>query len=377
MFDDFVGTPGPNLLDGFDRGNARPIDYFWLMFPANLITKLVQYTNSYAVWKMVQNGAVDDKWEEVTEPEMKAYLGINILMGIKELPEVEMYWSTDPFIGNTGIQQVMTCNRFHKITLYFHASNPDTKPRGTPAYDRLYKVHEIISAVSDAFFREYPLCREVSVDEAMIKFSGRLSFRQYMPVNPIKRGMKAWMLCDTKSAYLLKDVYLGRQDTHTAHGLGFNTSRNQEMCATEQTSRFYSMGTLTSLHLFGKTRNWCTISRGLSDPSDVRDAQRRQTWKVIDICDTQTNVEGKRLLLDTSKHGRLETIVKHRQTWERRFMYLTEREGRERENASFWPELKKFWKSVEEKQTEKWRGMEESDSRRVARARAALRDRET
>jgi hypothetical protein len=42
--------------------------------------------------------------------------------------------------------------------------------------------------VSEAFRRGYTLSREVAVDEAMIKFTGRLAFRQYMPAKPIKRG---------------------------------------------------------------------------------------------------------------------------------------------------------------------------------------------
>lgn len=99
------------------------------MFPADLIQRLVDYTNSYAVWKMTAQGSVDDKWEETSEPEMRAFLGINILMGINQLPEVDMYWSSDPYIGNQGLQQAMTCNRFQKISQYFHASDRAAEPR--------------------------------------------------------------------------------------------------------------------------------------------------------------------------------------------------------------------------------------------------------
>ena len=51
----------------------------------------------------------------------------------------------------------------------------------------------------------------VAVDEAMIKFQGRSSLKQYMPMKPIKRGIKVWMLLDSKTGYFSKfDIYCGK-----------------------------------------------------------------------------------------------------------------------------------------------------------------------
>ena len=50
------------------------------------------------------------------------------------------------------------------------------------------------------------------MDEAMIKFQGRSSFKQYMPAKPIKRGIKVWVLGDSSNGYFSKfDVYTGRK----------------------------------------------------------------------------------------------------------------------------------------------------------------------
>lgn len=58
-------------------------------------------------------------------------------------------------------------------------------------------------------------------------FSGFGPFRQYMPAKPIKRGVKVWMLCDANNAYLSRfQVYLGRQNNQTEHGLGHNVVTN-------------------------------------------------------------------------------------------------------------------------------------------------------
>lgn len=221
----FTEEPGPKLPDTLDPSTAIPLEYFLLLFPVELICLITRMTNEYAVWRMSQPGVrFDDLWEEVTTSEMRAFLAINILMGIHRLPEIKMYWSSDPLIGNSGVTKIMTCNRFQKILKYLHVSSRSDEPsRNDPSFDKLFKVRPMISTLSDTFRRYYTLHREVSIDEAMVAFAGRLSYRQYMPAKPVKRGIKVWMLCDAQSAYLSRfDIYLGRQDNRTEHGLGYN-----------------------------------------------------------------------------------------------------------------------------------------------------------
>ncbi|WAR15739.1 PGBD4-like protein [Mya arenaria] len=185
IIDDFTETPGPNFPDDFDVDHATPLYYFWLVFPFQLITLIVQHTNAFAQWVQARDG-FDSFWHETSEAEMRAFLAINVLMGIQQLPLISMYWSSNPFIGNPGIIGTMTCNRFQKLAQYFHVSDRASEPRrGDPGYDRLFKVREVMTAVMDCFKRAYTLSKEVAVDEAMIKYSGRLSFRQYMPNKPI------------------------------------------------------------------------------------------------------------------------------------------------------------------------------------------------
>ncbi|XP_052224356.1 piggyBac transposable element-derived protein 4-like [Dreissena polymorpha] len=148
-----------------------------------------------------------------------------ILMGINMLPNAEMFWSTDPFINNAGITNTMTCNRFQKLVQYFHIADRTTAPgRGETGYDPLFKLRPVMESVSRTFQEIYTLNKEVSVYEAMIAFTGRVSFRQYMPAKPIKRGgIKVWMLCDASTAFPARfEVYLGRQNNQMEHGFGHN-----------------------------------------------------------------------------------------------------------------------------------------------------------
>ena len=64
----------------------------------------------------------------------------------------------------------------------------------------------------------YNLHRDVAVDEAMIKFQGRSTLKQYVPKKPIKRGIKVWVLADSHNGYFHSmQVYTGKESTPEKH----------------------------------------------------------------------------------------------------------------------------------------------------------------
>ena len=102
------------LLD-LDRGSTQ-FDIFQTVIGMNeLLEIIVTEMNRYATQKGCNF--------ETTEDEMKAFLGINFMMGINKLPSLEGYWSTDICIGNGKIQNVMTRTRFQSILQNLHFSN--------------------------------------------------------------------------------------------------------------------------------------------------------------------------------------------------------------------------------------------------------------
>ena len=56
------------------------------------------------------------------------------------------------------------------------------------------------------------LKKKVLVDEGLVKFNGRLSFKQYMLMKPDKFGIKVWMLADADNYYVPRfQVYLEKK----------------------------------------------------------------------------------------------------------------------------------------------------------------------
>ena len=148
-------------------------------------------------------------------------LWILILMGIDLLPSLNDHWSKDPLLHYAPVADRIPCLRFREITRYLHfVNNDDLSPRGNPAHDRLGMVRPLISHLGNKFATLYDPSKEVSVDEAMIKFQGRSSLKQYMPIKPIERGIKVWVLGDSTNGYFSRfDIYQGREENREV-GLG-------------------------------------------------------------------------------------------------------------------------------------------------------------
>lgn len=105
--------------------------------------------------------------------EMRTYIGINILMGIAQLPEGRDYWSYDQILHDHYIPKRFSRNCFEMPSRYLHISNPTTPD----ATDKWYKVRSFLNKLEDKFHTSYTLGPNVSVDEAMIQFDGRLGWK--------------------------------------------------------------------------------------------------------------------------------------------------------------------------------------------------------
>lgn len=70
----------------------------------------------------------------------------------------------------------------------------------------------MIDHLSARFLDFYGPQREVAVDEVMIKFARRSTLKQFMPMKPVKRGIKVWALADSHNGYFHKfQVYRGKE----------------------------------------------------------------------------------------------------------------------------------------------------------------------
>ena len=154
-------------------------------------------------------------FEPISTRDYEAYIGFNILMGINSLPSLDDYWKRDSIYHYVPIADKISRERYREIARYLHfVDNSTLSQPGSPSYDRLGKVRPLLSYLQARFSAVYNPSREISVDEAMIKFQGRSCLKQYMPKKPIKRGIKVWVLAD-RGYFSRLEVYTGRKGNMT------------------------------------------------------------------------------------------------------------------------------------------------------------------
>ena len=85
--------------------------------------------------------------------------------------------------------------------------------KGEDGHDALYKLRPFLDPLVENFQKAYTPGRELSLDEAMVGFKGRLGFIQYLLNKPHKWGMKAFVLADSVTGY----TYNWRLYTGTAY----------------------------------------------------------------------------------------------------------------------------------------------------------------
>ena len=203
----FTENTGPVNVLGRDK---REVDFFRLLFPVGLLAWIANETNRFARQVQAVKGR-DTRWTETNMDEICVFIGIRIYMSVVDLPDIKMYWSKDYLFGQFPIANVMTHDRFEKISQYFHANDCTQYNRNDPNHDKIFLVRPIFTIVADKCLEAYLPHKECSVDKAMIAFRGRLGFRQYMPAKPTKYGIKVWVRADSRSGFLNEfDVYVGK-----------------------------------------------------------------------------------------------------------------------------------------------------------------------
>lgn len=205
----FTADSGPQHSLGDD---ADTLDYFRLLFPDSLFEHMVEQTNNYAIYRQRRSGRSDAHWHPTDVREMRAYVGLNVLMGINQLPDYGMYWASDIFIGNAGFKKTMTARRFEKLNQNLHLCDRLSEPtKGELGYDGLYKIRPLLDIVGSTMWEAYLPNRCLTIDECSIATKGRFSPTQYMPSKPLRKGLRVWMLCDSRSGYCHRArLYVGK-----------------------------------------------------------------------------------------------------------------------------------------------------------------------
>jgi len=203
-----------------DTSGFDPVNYFKLFFSDAVFELMAIETNRYAEQffdspaEMSPHSRVQ-KWKPTTPDEMKGFVALQIEMGLDWRYRVSEHWSTRSLLPG-GFTKVMTRDRYLLIQSFLHFNDSSVQPKkGEEGYNPMYKVQTLLNLTVPRYRQLYQSGRDLSVDESMIKYKGRLAFRQYMPDKPTKYGIKDFVLAESDTGFCLKFMtYTGKYSFH-------------------------------------------------------------------------------------------------------------------------------------------------------------------
>ncbi|XP_039301196.1 piggyBac transposable element-derived protein 4-like, partial [Nilaparvata lugens] len=199
---------------------STEFDCFSLFFSKEVMKNIKVETNRYAGCTIIklrrQNQLKEhslwNKWHCVTVEEMYSFFSIILHMCIVRKPSIDDSWVTDPFVSTPFPSSIMSRDRFKSILSMLHVNNNEKYiPRGQPNHDPIFKLRPLFDHLRQSFSRAFAPNCNLTVDEGMCGFRGRISFRVYLKNKPQKYGIKMFIVCDASTGYCLNfEVYCGK-----------------------------------------------------------------------------------------------------------------------------------------------------------------------
>ena len=206
--------------------DASPFEILSSYLTPDIVHHIVLETNRYAQQYLSANAATlkpsseARRWHDTTDDEMVAFIGLLFLMGITYKPRLSMYWNTTDIFRSPMFGQVMSRRRFLLLLRFFHfADNSKFDPKD-PARDRLYKVRPLLNMIRERLVAVYYPKRELCVDESLIPFKGRISFKQFIRNKRARFGVKMYELTTDRGILLNTFIYVGNTNTDLDTTLG-------------------------------------------------------------------------------------------------------------------------------------------------------------
>lgn len=180
-----------------------------------------RYANQYIIHnreKLKPKSRVH-KWKVTNPNEIRTFLGLTILQGICMKPSFEMYFTRRESIETPFFNKIMREFRFRLIHKFLHFADNNFID-DDPQIRKLFKIKAIIDYLQVKFMNVYVPGKNISVDESLMGWKGRLSWKQYIPSKRKRFGIKFFILCESSTGYVYNFlIYTG---TDTNYGPKYN-----------------------------------------------------------------------------------------------------------------------------------------------------------
>lgn len=190
-----------------------PADFMNLLWDGFIFARFVMATNLFVSHQPIPSWTPAN---DLTEPELRKFFGLHLYMGIKRIPDRNMYWSKG-IMGDDYVRSVMSRNRFMAIQANLHWTDTSlltgAERTAKNKADGFWSIRGLLFWLTRNFQRYFECGRELDIDEMTVPFKGRHRARVYNPNKPNKWGLKAFCLNDAVTGYLSNFfMYLGKDE---------------------------------------------------------------------------------------------------------------------------------------------------------------------
>lgn len=194
--------------------NFQALDIFLKIFPKSLFMWIASCTNE-------RLEILSKKTGKLIQPtdyhEMMVVIGCYIIMAYNRVPAMEMYFSSNNSLKNDAMKAAINRKRFLLLTSKLYYNHP-VKSNGS---SKVYYMEEVVNCLKHTFKKARTESTFQSIDESMCKCKARTTIKQFMPIKPVKRGVKMWLRCDACSGYIYDfNIYAGKVDQADEGTLG-------------------------------------------------------------------------------------------------------------------------------------------------------------
>lgn len=160
-----------------------PLSSFRLFLSDDMMKHIVEMTN-------LQGRRVIENWKDMDMQELLAYVGLLVLSGVYQSNggSTLRLWSEKT--GRAIFRATMSHKRFGQINSALRFADRLSRPRRREG--KLAPILHVWKMWSEMLPKFFNPSQAICVDEQLIPFRGRCSFKQYMPKKPAKYGLKVW-----------------------------------------------------------------------------------------------------------------------------------------------------------------------------------------
>lgn len=200
----FDNKPSGFHSDKLDmNSNSSVLEHFECFVTNDLAGKIAAETNRYFSYVTQNVNRTQfsrlNKWSETDWQEIYLFLAVTMLISRNKKLKLNDCWSTDPLLHTPIFGKVMSRDRYLLLLRLLHFCNNEEQEQN----NRLHKLEMIISELKQCFKNNFTPFENLCIDESLVLFKGRLSFKQYIKTKRHKFGVKLFVLADCETDYVL------------------------------------------------------------------------------------------------------------------------------------------------------------------------------